>query len=69
MPLLSTIRFTQIDRGMAVERTNRESFLKAFVKSETELLNHTQGSSALMRKMMYGSSPTSRLNTCVKTNQ
>ncbi len=57
MPLLSTMRLTQIERGIAVERTSRASLLKARVKSETAALNHTHGSSAVMRKTMYGSSP------------
>src|SRR5690606_3452616 len=52
VPLLSTMRFTQIVLGIAVERTSRASRLNAFVKSETDVLNHTHGSSALMRKMM-----------------
>ena len=69
MPLLSTMRLTQIDRGIAVERTRRASLLNARVKSETAALNHTHGSSAVMRKTMYGSSPTPRPNTWVKTNQ
>ena len=69
MPLLSTMRLTQIERGIAVERTSRASLLNARVKSETAALNHTHGSSAVMRKTMYGSSPTPRPKTCVKTNQ
>ena len=69
MPLLSTMRLTQIDRGIAVERTSRASLLNARVKSETAALNHTHGRSAVMRNTMYGSSPTPRPNTWVKTNQ
>ena len=61
MPLLSTIRLTQIERGMAVDRTRRASLLNARVKSETDELNHTHGSSAVMRKTMYGSWPTAAL--------
>ena len=67
--MLRTTRFAQIDRGMAVERTSRASLLNAFVKSETEELNHTHGRSAVRRKTMYGSCPTVRWNTCVNTNQ
>ena len=46
IPLLSTIRLTQIDRGIAVDRTSRASLLNARVKSDTEELNQTHGSSA-----------------------
>src|SRR5689334_9144472 len=67
MPLLRTMRLTQMERGIAVERTSLASLLKARVKSETEELNHTHGSSAVMRNTMYGSCPTVRLNTCVNT--
>ena len=70
IPLLRTIRFTQIERGIAVERTSLASRLKAFVKSLTDELNHTQGSSPAMRNTMYGSPPMpSRWKTRVKTNQ
>ena len=69
IPLLSTIRFTQIVRGIAVERTRRASLLNARVKSDTAALNQTHGRSAVMRNTMYGSCPTVRWKTCVKTNQ
>ena len=69
MPLLSTIRLTQIVRGIVVERTSCASLLKACVKSETAALNHIHGSSAVSRNTMYGSSPTVRWKTWVKTNQ
>ena len=69
IPLLRMIRVTQIERGMDVERTSRASFEKALVKSVTDALNQTHGRSAVMRKTMYGSVPTVRSNTCVKTNQ
>src|SRR5690606_6318818 len=63
-PLLNTMRLTQIERGIDVERTSRASLRKARVKSETDVLNHTHGSSARMRNTMYGCSPMlSRLNT------
>ncbi len=69
MPLLNTMRFTQIVRGIAVERTSRASLLNARVKSETAALNHTHGRSAVIRNTMYGSCPTVRWKTWVKTNQ
>ena len=43
--------------------------MNARVESETAPLNHIQGSSAVSRNTMYGSSPTPRPKTCVKTNQ
>src|SRR4051794_35295547 len=52
IPLLNTIRFTHTERGMAVDRTRRASLLNARVKSETAALNHTQGSSAVIKKTM-----------------
>ncbi len=69
MPFESTMRFTQIVRGIFVERTSFASFRKARVESETAPVNHIHGSSADSRKTMYGSVPTGRSNTCVKTNQ
>ena len=39
------------------------------VVSETAPLNHIHGSSPVSRKTMYGSCPTPRPNTTVKTNQ
>src|SRR6478735_536915 len=69
MPLLSTMRFTQMERGIDVDLTSRASLLNARVKSDTDELNQTHGSSAVMRNTMYGSCPTVRWNTCVNTNQ
>ena len=69
IPLLTTTRPTQIERGMAVDLTRRASLLKARVKSLTAELNHTHGSNAVIRKTMYGSCPTVRWKTWVKTNQ
>jgi hypothetical protein len=69
MPFDSTIRFTQMVRGIVVERTSFASRRKARVLSDTDPVNHIHGSRAARRNTMYGSSPTSRRNTCVKTNQ
>ena len=69
MPLLSTSRATQMVRGMVVERMSFASRVKARVASEIAPLNHIHDSSAVSRKRMYGSCPTSRPKTCVKTNQ
>ena len=52
MPFESTIRFTQIVRGIIVERTSFASFRNARVESETAPLNHIHGSSAESRNTM-----------------
>jgi len=63
MPLESTRRFTQIVRGIRVDRMSFASRRKARVQSAIVPLNHIHGSSAERRKTMYGSSPTVRSKT------
>ncbi len=68
-PFARTSRSTQMLRGMRVERTSFAWELNALVKSLVAPVNHIHGRSAARRNTMYGSSPTSRENTTVKTNQ
>ncbi len=69
MPLEATIRFTQIVRGIIVDRMSFASRMKALVLSETAPLNHIHGRRAASRKTMYGFSPTVRWKMTEKTNQ
>lgn len=69
MPFDRSTRATQMLRGIVVERMSLVSLMNARVESETAPVNHIHGSRAVSRNTMYGSSPTSRWNTCVKTNQ
>ncbi len=69
MPFESTMRLTQMVRGIIVDRTSLASFRNARVESEIAPLNHIHGSSAESRNTMYGSVPTGRWKTCVNTNQ
>ncbi len=69
MPLLNTSRATQIVRGIVVDRISFASLVKARVASEIAPVNHIHGSSPASKNTMYGSWPTVRSNTCVKTNQ
>ena len=69
MPFESTSRETQIVRGIVVERMSLASRVKARVQSEIAPVNHIQGRRPVSRNTMYGSSPTPRSNTWVKTNQ
>ena len=55
MPFDSTMRVTQMVRGIFVDRTSFASFRNARVESETAPLNHIHGSSADSRNTMYGS--------------
>ncbi len=69
MPFDSTMRLTQIVRGIFVDRTSFASFKKARVESPTAPLNHIHGSSADSRNTMYGVWPALRSKTWVNTNQ
>ena len=57
-PSRARAAITQIVRGIVVDRMSLASRRNARVESETAPLNHIQGSSAVSRNTMYGSSPT-----------
>ena len=65
----ATVRRTQISRGRFVDRTSLESLDSAFIDDRSTALAHCQGSMPHSRKTMYGSEPTCRVISLVKTNQ